>query len=170
MPLHTQVLGQSSHACNVVCSLLHGGQRHVSWPTDSYSHPHLAFNKLSQAGLRGSTCPLWEHRSYKQHLFGGWCLAAGHNPVSLAGTGLMQFPHDPSGRKASFAFCAAVFVLSFLKTNTILLIKSHALRMLDSESTSTRSMLATNLAILHTVYDAQCMFVVICLDQGVSNI
>lgn len=104
--------------------------RDTSWPTDSYSNPHLACNKLSQTGFRGSTCPLWEHSSYKQHLFGGWCLAAGHDPVSLAGTGLMQFPHDPSGRKASYAFGAAVFVLSFLKTNTILLIKSHALRML----------------------------------------
>lgn len=60
----------------------------------------------------------------------------------------MQFPHDPSGRKASFAFSAAVFVLSFLKTNTILLIKSHALRMLYSVCTSIRHMLATNLAIL----------------------
>lgn len=117
----------------------------------------------------GSTGPLWEHSSYKQHLFGGWCLAAGHDPVSHAGTGLMQFPHDPSGRKASSAFGVAVFVLSFLKTNTILLIKSHALRMLDSECTSIRCMLAMTLPVCYscvwyTVETPQCRSTE-CLDQ-----
>lgn len=177
-PSHTQVchihthtgVGQSSHACNVVCSRLHGGQGHDSWLTDSYSHPHLACNKLSRAGLRGSTCPLWEHSSYKQHLFGGWCLAAGHDPISLAGTDLMQFPRDPSGRKASFAFGAAVFVLSFLKTNTILLIKSHALRMLDSECTTTRCMLATKLAILVRLRNTSAYVYTDMSWPGMSNI
>jgi len=98
--LHRCALSSSKRVILCTANCLEGKASllQTPWPTDSGSHPHLACNKLSREALWGERrSPVRERTSYRQHLFGGWCLAAGHDPCALYRGRRNAISHDPLG-------------------------------------------------------------------------